>query len=668
MNRLPNGIAVALAILELALVISHGLLSIERVHEVSFTKTIVHPCAFMKPSPVTQKTVDSPNNAPTQKVFRDITREFIFQEELKHKAAKEEELALLRPPGSIRVMRPTTNRPLLHHPKLMTHSVIGSLDHVSEHVSVNHKENCTYWILSYQQHFNPSQFDIDTIESQTISLCSLKHIMILTPDTTSIHIVRNATLDPRLIVMYTNMDDNGYTWVPISVFYDFTYNLIFHQYAPRNMNDLIKSTLIQLLNNPSSGVVVVNDIQSDVSSSSRKLSDSDDFNGLEDHRGESSPEHTDLSDISFDDDVISSESVKSESNDETSGRSDVDSNRVMFVASESMVMRRLVVLNDYFYSPSIHALTVLHCYLHLYASKVLSPFSSSSADLRPSVPPVCSYLQTFSMLDKSMCSHTYSESESATTSRMAMIITQFKREYLRYQLPSQNLNMSRIDRIVVFQTGYHIDESARIGRCQRCYHVWVLNHDFYYHFRFVFGYGLPQRIHLSVSDDIIFRNSEDINKMSQVAINQNGITGFSGRKIYRLSANSKIAYQVGVWYNYAKVDLLVGLWVYEAHAVRPMYSHRTLVLKNGEDIQFSFANVMECQRNSYTVNCTRWVQDAGTDGMQSCKKPGHHETRTSIFREYVKNGYLPVIGKVSLNGQEIRTEMFNKTRSISYFS
>lgn len=460
---------------------------------------------------------------------------------------------------------------------------------------LNDTDSCSYWVLIHFAKNTPFVM-VNPSEVQSLTpTCTLAYV---------VHVSHNEgikkyqtqentnlpAVDRRVILMYTTFEDKGYTWMPMMSFYEIQYSVIVDEAVVHlpNVFDRIRKSMEMLMSDK--GLVVM----------------------------------------------------------ENSSRNGTQS-KFSFVASETAVMRRLTTLNHYRIVEDYPVFSWLYCYcIHTHRTIVNSVgvrVESNEMSNR-----VCAKRMFTNGIDNDQCTPNNITSKYENTT--GIVIALFKRNYVSQQMKVTRTVNYPTKVILLYQTGLFIDLASTLAGCGVCRHIHVTNHDFLYHFRYIFDYALPQEVLLNLSDDNIM-SPVLLDRMGNMLKTHDRILGNRYRVLTSsyLTSNSHSTFAQAFLNNKnSHSDLLIGAWIYRSAAVRAHYSMRRYALKNGEDIHFSFTNRMLCGRETWSLHHPDPTIDLGRDQFSSYKKPGHHEIRADIVCEFILNGYIPVGGTSVIKG------------------
>ena len=233
--------------------------------------------------------------------------------------------------------------------------------------------------------------------------------------------------------------------------------------------------------------------------------------------------------------------------------------------------------------------------------------------------------------------------------KLLVILTQYKRNYLRNQLESIKNQTLQPDYLVVFQNENHVD----ISDLKEKYQFIHIKSDYNtkYFGRFAACFTFPVDICMVLDDDIIPGVNCLKNYMDQ-CIETNGIIGGNGR-IGMNNPNKKNLYQpidVGIRNNYSLVDFVGHIWCFKKEWLHYMFSIKPFTYDTGEDMHLCFSSKVLGNINSYTAkqsnqndSCDITNNRLATDEHSSYKvtKP---ELRSNVEKYFIENYKLEFIG------------------------
>tara|TARA_B100000575_G_scaffold294499_1_gene310856 strand:+ start:5289 stop:5996 length:708 start_codon:yes stop_codon:yes gene_type:complete len=184
--------------------------------------------------------------------------------------------------------------------------------------------------------------------------------------------------------------------------------------------------------------------------------------------------------------------------------------------------------------------------------------------------------------------------------KIGLVLTQWKRNNLKYQLDSIYKQTLIPHYIVVFQNENHVD----ISDLKKQYDFIHVKSDYNtkYFGRFSYFFTLPVDICIVMDDDII-PGKNCIKNYIEQCIRKDGIIGGNGRIGY-FSPYRNIVKQpcdVGVRNNTEQVDFVGHMWVFKKKCLYHMFGTKPFTYDTSEDMHLCFSNKVYGKINSYTA-------------------------------------------------------------------
>jgi glycosyltransferase involved in cell wall biosynthesis len=227
--------------------------------------------------------------------------------------------------------------------------------------------------------------------------------------------------------------------------------------------------------------------------------------------------------------------------------------------------------------------------------------------------------------------------------KIAVVLTQYKRNNLQAQLHSILHQSIKIDTIVVFQNGSHVD----ITPIKKAYDFNYVYSDINTKFfgRFSYCFTLDVDIILVLDDDII-PGPKCIENYVNQCMDLNAIIGGNGRiaQINKNSRNLQHPVDVGYRKNSVLVDFVGHIWCFKKKWLHYMFSIPPCTYDTGEDMHLCFSSKVLGDINSYCAKqlnleeqCDITMNQLAVDKYSSFKTTSS-QLRRSI-EEYFQTEY-----------------------------
>ena len=184
--------------------------------------------------------------------------------------------------------------------------------------------------------------------------------------------------------------------------------------------------------------------------------------------------------------------------------------------------------------------------------------------------------------------------------KIGLVLTQWKRHNLEYQLDSIYNQTLVPHYVVVFQNENHVDISE-LKKKYKFIHV-KSDYNTKYFGRFSYFFTLPVDICIVMDDDIV-PGKNCIKNYVEQCIRKDGIIGGNGRIGYFSPHRNKVNQpcDVGVRQNTDKVDFVGHMWVFKKKCLYNMFGTEPFTYDTSEDMHLCFSNKVNSDINSYTA-------------------------------------------------------------------
>ncbi len=232
--------------------------------------------------------------------------------------------------------------------------------------------------------------------------------------------------------------------------------------------------------------------------------------------------------------------------------------------------------------------------------------------------------------------------------KLLVVLTQYKRNHLEYQLQQINKQTIKPDYLVVFQNENHID----ISNLKDKYDFIHIKSDYNTKFfgRFASCFTFPVDICMIFDDDIIPGINCLQNYMNQ-CIELNAIIGGNGRiALNNKNKNNLVKpIDVSIRSKNTLVDFVGHLWCFKKEWLHYMFSIEPFSYDTGEDMHLCFSSKLLGNINSYTgkqINendfCDITNNRLADDEHSSFRKT-KHELRSNVEKYFIKKYELKFI-------------------------
>lgn len=231
--------------------------------------------------------------------------------------------------------------------------------------------------------------------------------------------------------------------------------------------------------------------------------------------------------------------------------------------------------------------------------------------------------------------------------KVAVILTQYKRNHVEQQLVALQNQTLNVDTIVVFQNEAHVD----IHHLKNKYNFKHVLSDINtkYFGRFAFGFSLDADIIIVMDDDII-PGRNFVNNFVEQCIQLNGIIGGNGR-IAVLNKNKTLIQPNDTCFTKqpVKVDFVGHAWCIKKEWLYYMFSAAPFTYDTGEDMHLCFSSKLFGGINSYMAkqccledHCDITRNRFADDNFSSFKTTPK-ETRVAVERHFMEKYNLEFI-------------------------
>lgn len=227
--------------------------------------------------------------------------------------------------------------------------------------------------------------------------------------------------------------------------------------------------------------------------------------------------------------------------------------------------------------------------------------------------------------------------------KICVVLTQYKRNYLDFQLKQIQKQSLKPDFLVVFQNENHVD----ISNLKNKYKFIHIKNDYNtkYFGRFSFCFNIPADIFLVLDDDIIPGKNCFKNYVDQCT-SLNSIIGGNGRYGYFNKNTNKFPKleDVGIR-KLTKVDFVGHLWCFKKEWLHYMFAIKPYTYNTGEDMHFCYSSKLLGNINSYQAGhknkeeCSDISMNKfATDKFASFRKTNTNNDRQSIEKYFIDKG------------------------------
>lgn len=228
--------------------------------------------------------------------------------------------------------------------------------------------------------------------------------------------------------------------------------------------------------------------------------------------------------------------------------------------------------------------------------------------------------------------------------KIAVVLTQWKRNHLGKQLEQISRQNINIDYIIVFQNENHVD-ITNLKDIYKFIHV-KSDYNTKYFGRFSYLFTIPADICVVMDDDII-PGVNCIKNYVEQCINKNSIIGGNGRIAFINKNKQKLRQinDVGIR-QCTKYDFVGHMWCFKKDWLYYMFSVKPLTYETGEDMHLCFSSKLFGNIDSYIAEhknieeCSDITMNRlAVDKFSSCNnKSITYELRQNIQEYWEKKG------------------------------